>query len=397
MSIFKIAYRELFRLYGKMSGFLLLIVIPFAVFLILNNVYNTGNIHDLPIAVYDQDHSPLSRTLTRFLDSSPYLEVKEQLSSEDDMQNLLQSGKVQGIVYIPRDVEKRILKGRNSEILIYTNSSNIVFGNLIYKAASEVVITTSAGILLKKMQAQGLTQQQALDFFRPVQLHFKPLFNPSYNYLFYLSPGLMTVLFQMFIMFVAVRAFNSEWEAGTIAELIKMAKGSIFNMLMGKYLAHLFSSIILVLMIFGIFFPWFNLPLHGSFWGISLLLFAFITANIFMGFAISIIFRDKMIGMDIVLLYNSPAFVFSGFTFPLMGLPWYSKMYAGIIPYTHFIYGFFKLELMDAPFKYAMSEIMILLIFIVVGITVSFPFLSIQIDKFHKKHKKYFRKEEAIC
>lgn len=380
-----IIWRELHYLYTSRSGFLLLIAVPIVVYFILNSLYGRGIIKDLPIAVYDQDHSELSRTLSRFLEASPYLSVAQQLTSEEDMQNAFQSGKIQGIVYIPHDLEKEILRSRSQKIIIYTNSSNIVFGNMIYKAGSEIVLSTSAGILIKKMQAQGLTERQSMELFQPMRLSFKPLYNPSYNYLFYLGPGLMTVLMQMFIMFVSSRAFNREFSSGGIAEMIKISKGSVFKMLFGKYIAQLISSSVLALMVFGIFYPYFNIPLKSELWPMLLLLFVFISASILLGFAVSTLFLNEMVSMDLVLFYNSPAFVFSGFTFPLLGMPWYSKFYAGIIPYTHFLYGFFKIEIMQAPLKYAIHEIIILIIFALFGLLISFPVLSLQLKKYTKK------------
>jgi len=385
---FFIIQRELERLYSSRSGMLLLIIVPFVVYLLLNSLYGTGNIHDLPVAVYDQDQSQLSRSIKRYLDASPYLAVTRQLTSEDDLEEVLQAGEVQGIIVFPHQMEKRLMKSRSEKVIIYTNSSNIVFGNLIYKASSEVVMTTSAGALLKRLEASGLSHKQSLELFQPIRISFKPLYNPSYNYLYYLSPGLMLVLLQMFIMFVAARAINQEFNNNTINELAFGNKISVFKIIFGKYLAHLFAASILVLMIFGFFYPWFNIPLQASFWPMALLLFVFVSANIFIGFAFSSIFLDEILALDFTLFYNSPAFVFSGFTFPLLGMPWYSKIYARLIPYTHFLYGFFKIEVMEAPLKFAVNEILLLIIFSLAGLMTSFAFLSIRLNKCTQKTKE---------
>lgn len=382
--------RELERLYGSRNGMLLLLIIPFVVYLLVNSIYGKGNIQDLPIAVYDQDHSQLSRSIKRHLDASPYLEVSRQLTSQDDLEEVLQSGQVQGIVIFPHQMEKRLMKSMSEKVIIYTNSSNIVFGNLIYKASSEVVMHTAGEILAKKLISKGQTQKQSINLVEAVRVSFKPLYNPTYNYLYYLSPGLMLVLLQMIIMFVAARAINQEFNSPGIQQLACDQKYSAFKILFGKYVAHLLAATVIVLMIFGVFYSWFNIPLQGPFWQLALLLFAFVTANIFMGFAISSLFKDEMMALDITLFYNSPAFVFSGFTFPLMGMPWYSKLYAGIIPYTHFLYSFFKIEIMGAPLRFAASEIINLILFILIGMLFSFAVMSIRLNKISKKT------EEAI-
>jgi len=377
--------REWEHVYGSKGGMLLLLVVPFVVYFILNSLYGTGSIKELPIAVYDQDNSKLSRTVERFLDASPLLKVTQQLSSEDEMEDVLRYGKVQAIVYFPPQMERHVFKSKSDKVVIYTNSSNIVFGNLIYRAASQVVVTTSAGILISKLTKGGMTKAQALDMFQPIRMSFRPLYNSTYNYLFYLAPGLMTVLLQMIVMFAAARAFNREFNGHGVFRMIELANGSVFKMLFAKYIAYLLFASVLVLMIFGIFYPWFGLPLKADYSHIFLLMFLLVSASIWVGFVFSVILKDEMMSMDVTLFYNSPAFVFSGFTFPLMGMPWYSQFYAGIIPYTHFLYGFLKVDMMAAPLHFAYPEIMALIVFIVLGMLISFSVLSIRLNKLKKE------------
>ena len=60
-------------------------------------------------------------------------------------------------------------------------------------------------------------------------------------------------------------------------------------------------------------------------------------ANAMLGIMISTIFKNEAIAMDVSFVYNSPAFVFSGFTFPIMAMPAFNAWYAQLIPYTHFL------------------------------------------------------------
>ena len=61
-------------------------------------------------------------------------------------------------------------------------------------------------------------------------------------------------------------------------------------------------------------------------------------ANAMLGIMISTIFKNEAIAMDVSFVYNSPAFVFSGFTFPMMAMPAFSAWYAQI----NTVYSFFK-------------------------------------------------------
>jgi ABC-2 type transport system permease protein len=88
-------------------------------------------------------------------------------------------------------------------------------------------------------------------------------------------------------------------------------------------------------------------------------------ACIGIGEMVSSLIPDPMMATDIALFYTSPAFVFSGFTFPRWAMPWYDQYYASIMPYTPFLDGFFKVYYMNLPLRYAGEEMGKLCLFIV--------------------------------
>jgi ABC-2 type transport system permease protein len=87
------------------------------------------------------------------------------------------------------------------------------------------------------------------------------------------------------------------------------------------------------------------------------------------------------VSLDIAFFYNSPAFVFSGFTFPLIGMPFFNSLYAHFIPYTHFLHAFFKLYQMGTPFRYITPELSILGLFFLVGFITSYVALKLRLSE----------------
>jgi len=98
---------------------------------------------------------------------------------------------------------------------------------------------------------------------------------------------------------------------------------------------------------------------------------------------ISAIFKNEAIAMDMSFVYNSPAFVFSGFTFPMMAMPAFESWYAQLIPYTHFLKAFIKGFEMNTPFHYVYPQIINLLWFSLFGYVVTVIAVLIS----HKKMK----------
>lgn len=369
-SVYHVFKREMKRLSRQKSARNLFIIIPVVVFLLLGSIYYKGALREVSIAVYDNDNSELSRTYIRSLEASPNLEVIYYMSSEDDLETVFVENEVQGIFYIPSDFNKDVLKGMPVDVKIYTNSTNIVFGNLLYRSAMEVTQLMSAAVVVKNIAPLGINPDKILGTVMPIDVNTKVLGNPQYNYIYYLLPGLATVLVQMIMFFTASIAFNNEWKLNTYLDLYATANGNILTMILGKYLAYLVFGLSLCGFLFAVVFPVFGIPIYGNIGSLLVLLLLFLTVNIFLGFGISLLFKDDIIALDIAIFYNSPAFVFSGFTFPIWAMPWFNSLYAQVIPYTHFLTGFLKIYQLNTPIKFILPEIEKLFIFFVIAVVI---------------------------
>ncbi|WP_299107732.1 ABC transporter permease [uncultured Winogradskyella sp.] len=369
-SVYHIFKREMKRLSRQKSARNLFLIIPFVVFILLGLIYSKGALREVSIAVYDNDNSELSRTYIRSLEASPNLDVIYYMSSEDDLESVFVENEVQGIFYIPKDFYKDVLKGIPVDVKIYINSTNIVFGNLLYKSASEVTQLMSAAVVVKNIASLGINPNKILGTVMPIDVNTKVLANPQYNYIYYLLPGLATVLIQMILFFAASRAFNNEWKLDTYSDLYATANGNIITMILGKYLAYLVFGLSLCGFLFAIVFPIFQIPIYGSIGSLLVLLLIFLTVNIFLGFGVSFLFKNEIIALDVAIFYNSPAFVFSGFTFPIWAMPWFNSVYAQVIPYTHFLTGFLKIYQLNTPFKFIVPEIQRLFVFLLIGVLI---------------------------
>ncbi len=85
--ILTVAQREIFRIGAGKSSRTLLIYIPLIVFTFLALIYVKGTLRDIPVAVYDNDHTPLSRLIIRYIDASSYAKVAVYLNSKDDLKD----------------------------------------------------------------------------------------------------------------------------------------------------------------------------------------------------------------------------------------------------------------------------------------------------------------------
>ena len=381
--IIAVFLREVDRIANRTSTRNLLIWVPVIVFFFLSFIYIQGGMKNIPVAVYDADNSSLSRKIVSYLEVSKGLHIVKYLNSNHEVENVfLDDNSIHGVFVIPKDLQKNVLKGKQTTLSIFTNSSNIVYGNILKKEAYTIVTTVSSGALLRRFKASGMTSDKAMALVMPITVHTHALYNPYYNYLYYLVPGLLTVLLQMIVFFVATRAINSEFAEGTFSELFKISGESPFTILLGKASAYTLFGMVISLFIIVVVFGVFQIPVYGDMTRLFLLFLLFVVVNIFLGFLVSSVFKDQMLSLDIAFFYNSPAFVFSGFTFPIFGMPAFDQFYAQLIPYTHFLGSFFKIYQMDVSSVYLKNDIYALLIFLLIGFVGSYAVLKIKAKKF---------------
>ena len=91
------------RMILKDSGALLLVVFAMLIYTIIYSVaYGKEVVREVSIAVVDEDHSSMSRTLVDGLRSGPDTFVAYEPTSVEEAKELFYRGKVFGIVVIPR-------------------------------------------------------------------------------------------------------------------------------------------------------------------------------------------------------------------------------------------------------------------------------------------------------
>jgi ABC-2 type transport system permease protein len=379
--VLHIVIREWRRILTLPVFYWLLLILPPLLFFFYALIYEKEKVKDLPFAIWDDSHSPVSRQLTFLLEQMESIHITRQIKSQSELEMLILKGEVMGAVHFPVKMEEHLMSGQPVNITLYTNASSLVPAKLLYRNASEVIITGGAGVILEKLIQSGINREKAMALVQPVQLTTLPLYNPGYNYFQYLVPGLITVALQMIIIMVGVLLFNYESETGTTQELYNLARGSALRILSGKALAHLVVAWINFILVTGIIFPIFGIWNPAATFHFFILFSLLAMACISVGMLISVIFSDTMLSTDIALFYTAPAFVFSGYTFPRWAMPWYDQYYAWVMPYSSFLDGFVKLYQMQLPFRYAFHEMGVLLLFVLVTFPVALLVLKNKIRK----------------
>lgn len=372
----RIAKREVALLLNSRMTIFFVVIIPFMAFLFFNSLLKEGVARNLPIAVLDLDNSAMSRHVISQLDATPELKISKLLINLQDGESLIRKGEIYGLVTIPKDFEVDVKSLKQTTIVNQYNNSIMLSGGLEHKAFSKVIGNVSAQIFVQKQLKKGVSFQQAVVNFQPVNLEDQVLSNPYNNYSYYLNSGFLAYFFQIVIILTTIYCFGSDLKYTKGNQLLRISNGKLSYILLGKILPFTIWFLFTGIIMFYTMFVWQDFPLNGSkaalLVGLILLILSSQAFGLFF-VSISNSFREALtIGSG----FGAVSLSLSGITFPIFSmatiLQWISQMF----PFTHFLKLFMEQSQKGFPVYYSFNAFVFLIILTVVPILVSWRKLT---------------------
>ncbi len=346
--------RELSHMVHHRMYRMLAIVLPVISFAFFAVMFDNGSIRKLPVAMLDEDDTPLSRKLSTMIGETPgVLDRIRYLGHGRGRAAHARGSVVSGIVQIPDGFEREIYGNEQTHVeAYYISGANISVNGMLAKDIQTAVQTFTAGVQLTKLQAAGLTSYQAMAQIMPIRFSKHVISNPYLNYGYYLAPIFMFMMLMIFTVLTTVYAIGRELRYSTAGEWLDSASGDMTAALLGKTLPITMIMFILSQVMFLIMFRGVGVPLNGSFWvllaGIVLFIVSYQAISVFI---ISVL-GNLRLGLSIGGGYSVLAFTFSGLTFPIMAMYPVMQYLSKIFPFTYFTEIFIDQAMRGAPVPY---------------------------------------------
>jgi ABC-2 type transport system permease protein len=153
----------------------------------------------------------------------------------------------------------------------------------------------------------------------------------------FIVPGLIGVIIMIIAALLTSLTIAREWENGTMEQLLSTPVRPV-EMALGKLSAHFLLGLTDMLIALFVGVVIFGVPLKGS---LVLLLFSacvFLYGALAWGLYISAMFRTQLGAYQMGTLTSFlPAFLLSGFIYPIANMPWIIRAISVIIPARYFI------------------------------------------------------------
>lgn len=311
--------------------------LPLVCMLLVYIIFSSGIPRDLPIAVVDHDHSALSRHLSRYIDANPGLAVNQQLATLNAGKALMQSGQVYGLVYIPKDFEKKVVLGNTPQVSTFYNAQYVLIGKLVSSHMARSFATFTAKMDAMRTLAAGGNMASLKGVVAPISTQVSPLYNLSTNYVPFLVTAAVPALWQVFVVISVVLAFGMEYKYNTQEQWFAQANGSVIYAVIGKLLPYTLIAIFQGLLFLGFFYGYLGWPMNGE-WSYLLLGLVFaVFAGQAIGLFIFCITMNVTQAISMGAAYSAPAFAFVGITFPAESMPLLAQIWRALLPITHYM------------------------------------------------------------
>lgn len=376
-----VVWRELKRIWQFKPYLLTLTILPLLSMLLFIAIFSKGMPTDLPIAIVDNDNTPLSRRVINMIEASPETAVRYKASNINEGERLIRQGAAGAMVIIPTNFERDILGMTPTSVGVYISGVNILENGLISKGLQTTIATFSTGLKMQILSKQGVAEGQAITQVMPIRLDRHILFNPYTNYSYYLLPSFMPMMILIFTVLSTIFAIGSELKYSTAGEWINTAHGSISVALAGKLTPTLAFMTAMAAVMFILLFEFVGVPLQGNIWILIVSCFMFILSYIAVAIFIIATTADMRLAMSLGGGYSVMAFSLSGLTFPAMAMHKTMQWFGHLFPFTYFTEIMIDQALRGAPIGNSLTQLSYMMIFLLLPLTTARRLKQIINDK----------------
>jgi len=291
----------------------------------------TVEIRHVPIAVLDYDRSPTSRAFIQQITVSDDLELYQQVSSMDEIEDLLLRSEIKAAVVIPPAFESELLAMSGIPLQVIVDGTEPQSGGFAVDRIGARTEQFASELLAEQLRARGIQLEslQALD------LRVRTWYNPNLEAKVDLVPGLISMVLGLPGMSVAL-TLAREREHGTLEQLLATPIGRA-ELLVGKMLPYVISGLVNLLLTTAAAMLWFGVPFRGNFLLYVVLSTAYFLAILSIGMLIGVFTRTQAASMALsFLVIFFPGFFLTGIFFPITSMPPIVRMEAMILPGTHY-------------------------------------------------------------
>lgn len=343
--LFKLELKHIVKDEGVLIFFFL---VPLAYPLLYSFIYTNEVVREVPIAVVDESHTAVSRKYLRHVDASPDVKIIDYCTDMAEAKRHVEHREAYGIVRIPADFSKRLSKGEQVEVNVYSDMSGMLYYKSILTTNTNVSLAMNAHI--KVARSGNTTEQQDLVTQHPIAYEEVSLYNPQNGFASFLIPAVLILIIQQTLLLGVGISAGTAREQNRFRELTPFDRHhtGLLRIVLSKSSAYMLVYIPISVYILGVVPRLFHLNQIGNPVDMALFIVPFLLACTFFAMTVSGVIRQRETCIMIIVFTSLPLLFISGVSWPGAAVPKFWKGISYLFPSTLGINGFLKINNMGA-------------------------------------------------
>ncbi len=324
----------------------------------------TLDVDRVPLAVWDQSQTTESREFVSRFSGSRYFDLRVNSDNYRRIEEAIDRREALIALVIPADFARRLARGETSLVQTIVDGSDPNTATIALGYADATAQGFSQQVAFRQLRRSGLQPRLPTLELRP-----RVWFNTdmvSRNFIF---PGLIAVVMMIMAAILTSLCMAREWETGTMEQLIATPVTGP-ELIFGKLTPYFCIGLLDLVLCIAVGQFVFDVPLRGSLWLLTLLSLLFLFGALSFGMLISIVTKNQLLASQLGIVTTIlPAFLLSGFIFPIENMPLPIQTVTHIVTARYFVFILRGIYLKDVGLAMMWPEVLFLAAFGVIVIT----------------------------
>ena len=321
----------------------------------------TNDLKDVKMAVLDHSKDEYTSEIINKIVSSGYFNLVENLDNITQVEETFRKGETKVVLVFEPDFGKKLIKGSQASVQILTDASDPNMANMEVNYLQGILQNYNVEINRGKQVPNQIIPQTRM------------YFNSKLESVYMFVPGIMATILMLVSAMMTSISIAREKELGTM-EILLVSPLRPLQIILGKVTPYLILSFINALVIVGVGYFVFGVPVLGSFALLMTESLLFILLALSLGIYISTVSNSQQVAMMLSMFaLMLPTILLSGFIFPLRNMPLPLQIISNIIPPRWFIVIIKNIMLKGTGLEFVWKETLIL-----IGMTVGLIGLSVK-------------------
>ncbi len=355
--VLAVARKEVIQILRDARSLIIVVLMPPLMMLLFGYGVNLDT-SAIPMYVLDREGSQQSQNLLKHFQSSRYFDIVGVVDNYPSVLRALDEGRCRMAIVIPARFSEELNSGTPVGVQLLVDAIDDNTANLAFSYSESVLRGFSADVQLQWLRRQGFGGLAP-----PLNVDSRIWFNEVLESKAFIVPGVIALVLTVIGTFLTSLTVARERERGTLEQLISTPVRSS-EIMVGKLMPYFVISVIDFAICAAIAIWGFKVPFRGSWLALTIGSAFFLIVVLSMGYLISVLASTQLAASQTALVTAFlPAFLLSGFIYPIDQMPLILQAFTHIIPARYYVSILKSVFLKGTPIGLIRADLMGLAIF----------------------------------